>query len=219
MKSHLIITGYGPGLGQALRNQFEQNGYHVTTMARSSGEVQVNLTDTAQTKTSIEQAITQYGSPTTVIHNVAALIRGKFLDLDAADFEQAWRAIVLSAINVSHAVIPAMQAQGEGTLILSGATASTRGSAGFGPFSSAKFALRGLAQSLAREFQSQGIHIVHPILDGIIWSELSRKRFPTIKQEICLQPEDLAKIYWDLAHQAPSAWTHELDIRPQSEPF
>jgi NAD(P)-dependent dehydrogenase (short-subunit alcohol dehydrogenase family) len=112
-----------------------------------------------------------------------------------------------------------MQKQRKGTLILTGATASTRGSAGFGPFASAKFALRGLAQSLAREFQPQGIHVVHPILDGIIWSGLSRQRFPNIKQENCLLPEDLAKTYWGLAHQAPSTWTHELDIRPQSESF
>jgi NAD(P)-dependent dehydrogenase (short-subunit alcohol dehydrogenase family) len=112
-----------------------------------------------------------------------------------------------------------MQEQQAGTLILTGATASTRGSAGFGPFSSAKFALRGLAQSLAREFQPQGLHIIHPILDGIIWSALSQQRFPSIKPENCLQPDDLANIYWDLAHQAPSAWTHEIDIRPQSESF
>jgi len=219
MKPHLIIAGYGPGLGQATRSHFEQNGYQVTTMARSSGEVHVDLTNPIQTKTSIDTAIAQYGVPTIVIHNVAALIRGKFLNLAPTDFESAWRTIVLSAINVSHAVMPSMQAQGKGTLILTGATASTRGSAGFGPFSSAKFALRGFAQSLAREFQSQGIHVVHPILDGIIWSDLSLKCFPKLKQESCLQPEDIAKLYWDLANQAPSAWTHELDIRPQSEPF
>lgn len=219
MKPHLLITGYGPGLGEATKTLFEQNGYHVTTFSRTAGDIQIDLTNGEQTKAAIDQAVTQHGAPTAVIHNVAALIRGKFLDLDATDFEQAWRSIVLTAINISHAVIPAMQSQGKGTLILTGATASTRGSVGFGPFSSAKFALRGFAQSLAREFQPQGIHIVHPILDGIIWSELSRTRFPNIKQENCLQPEDLAQCYWDLVHQAPSTWTHELDIRPQSESF
>lgn len=219
MKQHLIIAGYGPGLGSATKKLFEQNGYHVTALARTSGDRSIDLSNAEQTKTIIEQAIAQHGTPDTLIHNVAALIRGPFLELGATDFEQAWRTIVLSAINVCHAVIPAMQKQGKGTLILTGATASTRGSAGFGPFASAKFALRGLAQSLAREFQQQGIHVIHPLLDGIIWSDLSRQRFPNIKQENCLLPEDLAKTYWDLAHQAPSTWTHELDIRPQSESF
>ena len=219
MKPIAIITGYGPGLGEALKQRFEQGGYQAIGIARSAGDYQADLTDPEQTDAVIKKIFKQHGPPKVVIHNVAELIRGNFLDLDANDFERAWRSSVLTAINVSQAVIPSMQEQKAGTLILTGATASIRGSAGFGPFSSAKFALRGLAQSLAREFQAQGLHIIHPILDGIIWSEVSQKRFPNIKQENCLQNEDLANVYWGLAHQAPSAWTHEIDIRPQSESF
>jgi NAD(P)-dependent dehydrogenase (short-subunit alcohol dehydrogenase family) len=219
MKPIVIITGYGPGLGEALKQRFEQGGYQAIGIARSAGDFQADLTDPEQTDAVIKAIIKQHGTPKVVIHNVAELIRGKFLDLKASDFERAWRSTVLTAINVSQAVIPAMQDQQAGTLILTGATASIRGSACFGPFSSAKFALRGLAQSLAREFQAQGLHIVHPILDGIIWSEVSQQRFPNMKQENCLQSEDLANIYWDLTHQAPSVWTHEIDIRPQSESF
>jgi len=219
MKPIVIITGYGPGLGEALKQRFEQGGYQAIGIARSAGDFQADLTDPEQTDAVIKAIIKQHGSPKVVIHNVAELIRGKFLDLEASDFERAWRSTVLTAINVSQAVIPSMLDQQAGTIILTGATASIRGSAGFGPFSSAKFALRGLAQSLAREFQAQGLHIVHPLLDGIIWSKVSQQRFPNIKQENCLQSEDLANIYWDLSHQAPSAWTHEIDIRPQSESF
>jgi len=219
MKPSVIITGYGPGLGEALKQRFERGGFQTIGIARSSGDFHADLTDPQQTNTVIKAVIKQHGTPRVVIHNVAELIRGKFLDLDAGDFERAWRSIVLTAINVSQTVIPAMQDQQAGTLILTGATASTRGGARFGPFSSAKFALRGLAQSLAREFQAQGLHIIHPILDGIIWSELSQRRFPSLKPESCLHCDDLANIYWDLAQQAPSAWTHEIDIRPQSEPF
>jgi len=219
MTPHLIIAGYNAGFGQALKAHFEQGGFHVTTLARSQGDIRVDLSNAEQTQQAIEQAINQHGVPRVVIHNVAALTRGPFLELGPEDFEQAWQTITLSAINVSQAVIPPMVKAGFGCIIFSGATASTRGSTNFSPFASAKFALRGLAQSLAREFQSKGIHIVHPILDGIIWSDLSRSRFPTLKQENCLQCEDLAKLYWDLAHQAPSTWTHELDVRPQTELF
>ena len=219
MKPLAIITGYGHGFGRALNERFEKDGYQSIGVARSSGEFQADLTDPKQTHTVINEIIKQYGKPKVVIHNAAELIRGDFLELEASDFEQAWRSSVLTAINVSQAVIPFMQEHETSTLILTGATASNRGSSGFSSFSSAKFALRGLAQSLAREFQRQGIHIVHPIIDGIIWSERSPQRFPNLKQENCLESESLANIYWDLAHQSPSAWTHELDIRPQSETF
>tara|TARA_B110000881_G_C18543661_1_gene499936 strand:+ start:665 stop:1324 length:660 start_codon:yes stop_codon:yes gene_type:complete len=219
MKPLAIITGYGHGFGRALNERFEKGGYQSIGVARSSGDFQADLTDPKQTHTIINEIIKQYGKPKVVIHNASELIRGKFLELEASDFEQAWRISVLTAINVSQAAIPFMQEHEASTLILTGATASTRGSAGFSPFSSAKFALRGLAQSLAREFQPQGVHIVHPIIDGIIWSERSQQRFPNLKQENCLESESLANIYWDLAHQSPSAWTHELDIRPRSETF
>jgi len=210
MKPLAIITGYGPGLGHALQS---------IGIARSSGDFQADLTDSKQTHTVINEIIKQHGKPKVVIHNAAELIRGKFLELEASDFELAWRNSVLSAINISQAVIPFMREHSASTLILTGATASIRGGVGFSPFSSAKFALRGLAQSLAREFQPQGLHIVHPVIDGIIWSELSRQRFPNLLEENCLKSESLANIYWDLAHQTASAWTHELDIRPQSETF
>ena len=219
MKPLAIITGYGPGLGHALDERFEQGGYQSIGIARSSGHFQADLTDSKQTHTVINEIIKQHGKPKVVIHNAAELIRGKFLELETNDFERAWRNSVLTAINISQAVIPFMREHKTSTLILTGATASTRGGVGFSPFSSAKFALRGLAQSLAREFQPQGVHIVHPVIDGIIWSELSRQRFPTLQEENCLKSESLANIYWDLAHQTPSAWTHELDIRPQSETF
>lgn len=219
MQPHLIIAGFGPGLGQALKNRFQLGGFAVTTLARSQGDIQVDLTNPETTQQAIEQAIANHGTPTVVVHNVATLIRGPFLELNADDFETAWKTITLSAINLSQSVIPTMEQAGKGCLIFSGATASTRGSANFGPFASAKFALRGLSQSLAREFQPKGLHIVHPILDGIIWSDLSLSRFPTLQQQNCLQPDGLANIYWDLAHQPASTWTHEIDLRPQTESF
>lgn len=218
MQQRLVITGYGPGLGEALKQQFETNDYQVIGLSRSS-EISADLTDTESTQAAFGEVKQTYGAPTVLVHNVAELVRGEFEALSSNDFERAWRSIVLSAVNVCHSVIPMMLAQGQGTIILTGATASTRGSAGFAPFSSAKFALRGLAQSLAREFQSQGIHIVHTVLDGIIWSDLSRQRFPSIEQQNCLLPEDIAQVYYDLVQQKPSTWSHELDLRPQSERF
>lgn len=218
MQQTLLITGYGPGLGEALKQLFEDKGYHVIGLSRTS-DLAADLSDPASTQTAFKLIVDRYGAPNVVIHNVAELVRGEFNALTAEDFERVWRSIVLSAINVCHNAIPLMQEQKQGSIILTGATASMRGGSGFAPFSSAKFALRGLAQSLAREFQSQGIHIIHAILDGIIWSELSRQRFPSIEQQNCLLPEDIAQVYYDLVNQKPSAWSQEIDLRPQSERF
>lgn len=218
MQQTVLITGYGPGLGEALKQQFENNGYQVIGLSRTT-DIAADLTDTVATQSAFDEIVKRHGAPDVLIHNVAELVRGEFNALSAEDFEQAWRSIVLSAINVCHNVLPLMQKKKQGTVILTGATASQRGGSGFAPFSSAKFALRGLAQSLAREFQPQGIHIIHTILDGIIWSGLSRQRFPSIEQQNCLLPEDVAQVYYDLVNQRPSAWSQEIDLRPQSERF
>jgi NAD(P)-dependent dehydrogenase (short-subunit alcohol dehydrogenase family) len=107
---------------------------------------------------------------------------------------------------------------GGGTFIVSGATASLRGGAKFSAFASAKFALRGLTQSLAREFQPAGIHVCHVILDGIIDTPRSRD-LHGIDPKKMMKPTEIAETYWHLAHQPKSTWTHELDLRPASEGF
>jgi NAD(P)-dependent dehydrogenase (short-subunit alcohol dehydrogenase family) len=116
--------------------------------------------------------------------------------------------MVMSAIVLGQAVLPPMVRGGGGAFIVSGATASLRGSAKFGAFASAKFALRGLTQSLAREFQPAGIHVVHTILDGIIDTERSRA-LHGLDPSRMMNPRDLADAYWHLAHQPGSAWSHE----------
>ena len=93
-----------------------------------------------------------------------------------------------------------------------------RGGANFSAFASAKFALRGLTQSLAREYQSSGIHVAHVILDGIINTAASRDRHGLDPTQM-MKTTDIAEAYWQLAHQPKSTWTHELDLRPMSESF
>ena len=99
-----------------------------------------------------------------------------------------------------------------------GATASVKASAGFSAFGSAKFALRGLAQSLARELGPRGIHVAHLIIDGVMWGERADERFQ-MQREQCLDPESVARTCLHLLEQERSAWTHELDVRPDVETF
>jgi NAD(P)-dependent dehydrogenase (short-subunit alcohol dehydrogenase family) len=111
-----------------------------------------------------------------------------------------------------------MIARGKGAIILTGATAGIRGAAQFSAFASAKFALRGLAQSLARECGPKGVHVAHVILDGLIDEAQTDQRFGP-PQSARMDPDAVASIYLELASQHPSAWTHEMDLRPFSERF
>ncbi|MDE2342579.1 MAG: SDR family NAD(P)-dependent oxidoreductase [Betaproteobacteria bacterium] len=226
-KPLLVIAGFGDGLGLSLARRFLDGGFEVAGIARTGpGQsmpgvtlYRADLADPEAAAQALRTIEADFGSPAVLVHNAAALVRGPFLELQAADFEQAWRSNVLTAFNTCRAAIPAMLRRGGGTLILSGATASLRGGARFAPFASAKFALRGLAQSLAREFQGQGVHVAHVVLDGILWSARSRSRFPDLLAEGCLNPDAVAETYWQLAHQPASAWTLELDLRPMTESF
>ena len=156
--------------------------------------------------------------PQVLIHNTAQLDIKPFLATSVADLERAWQAMVLSAFNVFQAVLPEMVKQAKGTILVSGATASLRGGENFSAFASAKFALRGLTQSVAREYQKQGIHVAHVILDGILDTPNSRK-LHSLNPSSMMSTEEVAEAYLQLIEQKPSAWTHELDLRPTNEIF
>ncbi|MFT2111289.1 SDR family NAD(P)-dependent oxidoreductase [Marinomonas sp. 2405UD68-3] len=224
-KGLVIIAGVGTGLGQSLMATFQENGYTVIGLNRSLNETleafdirQCDLANAQQTKDIISALITEFGTPKVVVHNTAQLVIQPFLHTTTDDFQSCWQSMTLSAVNLTHAVIPDMQEVNEGCFIVSGATASIRGGANFSAFASAKFALRGFTQSLAREFQTDGIHVVHAILDGIVDTENSRK-LHTLHPDSMMEPNDIAQMYLQLSQQPQSIWTHELDLRPSSEKF
>ena len=125
-------------------------------------------------------------------------------------------AFVSSQIAITEMLRNEMLENGKGTLLFSGASSSLRGSKNFATFSPAKFALRSLSQSLAREFHPQGIHVGHVVIDGVIEQEKTRE---WIKEGTGLKPESLANVYFDLYKQDRSSWTQEIDTRPFCENF
>ena len=225
-----IVVGAGEGLGTSLTSVLATAGYQVIGLNRTvnksvnikrSDDVlikQVDASDSAQVQNVMSEIIQHYGDPYVVIHNPAQLHIKPFAETSVEDFEMAWSAMVMSAVKVLHAVIPAMVNRKSGTIIVSGATGSIRGGANFSAFATAKFALRGLTQSLAREYQKQGIHIAHVILDGILDTPRSRE-LHTLDPTEMMSTKDVANAYLQLIQQPSSAWTHELDLRPQSETF
>lgn len=225
-----LIDGIGPGLGQALCQKLLQENYLVIGLARTNTTAnilsqqynnfkffQCDITDYPQTIHILKDIQTTIGNPQVYIHNAGYFLMQDFTQTSLQDFEKMWQTTVLSAINITQQILPSMLNNQQGTLLFTSATAAIKAAAQCSAFASAKFALRGLAQSLAREYGPKGIHIAHIILDGIIWAEKA-KAF-NMQQEQCLQPTAIAESYYHLIKQHRSAWTQELDLRPDCEGF
>ncbi|GLQ35159.1 short-chain dehydrogenase/reductase [Amylibacter marinus] len=220
----ILVAGAGAGLGQSLLARFERGGFNPVGLGRTRPNKPVghfhtlDLTDEGAVKSVITQIIAEHGPPRVVIHNTSELVIAPFKDTSLMDYRQTWASMVQSAVLLAKSTMHPMVEAGGGTFIVSGATASLRGGARFSAFASAKFALRGLTQSLAREYQPMGVHVCHAILDGIIDTQNSRDLhgLDPIKM---MNPDHIAETYWQLSHQPTSTWTHELDLRPASEGF
>ncbi|MGH1485767.1 MAG: SDR family NAD(P)-dependent oxidoreductase [Cellvibrionaceae bacterium] len=225
-KPLVVIAGLGKGLGLELAVFFVNKGYRVIGLNRNTIgadentiiEYIVDLNDEVAVNKVASLIFSKYGIPEVLIHNTQQLVIAEFEKTSAIQFEACWRSIVLSAFLFSQTFLPEMAKRGCGSLIVSGATASIRGGANFSAFSSAKFALRGLTQSLARSYQQKGIHVAHVLLDGIINTDNSRE-LHQMSSDKMMQPNDIANVYWQIINQTKSVWTHELDLRPATENF
>lgn len=220
----VIVAGAGAGLGQSLLARFEAGGFTPVGLGRTRPDAPVgafhslDLADETAVPDVIAAIIAEHGPPKAVIHNTAELVINPFLDGHLSDYQRTWTSMVQSCVLLAQATMQPMVRAGGGTFIVSGATASMRGGARFSAFASAKFALRGLTQSLAREFQPAGVHVCHVILDGIIDAPRSRALHGLDPAKM-MQPQDIAETYWQIGHQPKSTWTHEFDLRPASEGF
>lgn len=219
-----LVAGVGAGLGQSLLSRFEAGRFATVGLGRTKPETYVgdfhtlDLADPAAVPVVIADIIAQYGPPKIVVHNTAELVIAPFAETTLDDHKRTWTSMVQTAILLVQSTIDPMVQAGGGTFVVSGATASLRGGVKFSAFASAKFALRGLTQSLAREYQAAGVHVCHVILDGIIDTARSRD-LHSLDPAKMMKPDDIAEAYWQLAHQPKSTWTHELDLRPSTEGF
>ena len=225
------VPGIGPGLGMALCRRLAHDGYRVAGLARSSEPasalaaelerffpVACDLTDPGQVDQAVTEVEQRFGPVDVYVHNAARLHFQPFVETDSAEFESLWRTMCLSAVHGAQRVLPGMLERKNGVLLFIGATASVKVGANFAAFGSAKFALRGLAQSLARELGPKGIHVAHLVIDGVLWGERARDSF-NMTQEQCLDPQAVAGTCLCLIEQDRSAWTQELDLRPDVENF
>jgi NAD(P)-dependent dehydrogenase (short-subunit alcohol dehydrogenase family) len=235
MTKTAVVAGVGPGLGAALVRKFVAEGCRVGMLARSRdyleelqdelGEenalaVPADITRDGAVASAFAQVKDRFG-PVDILVNHASLSNWKgLMQITPAEFERAWRVTVLGALHCSRVAATDMLTDNRGgTILFSGATSSIRGRQGAIDFSSAKFGLRGLADSMARELWPLGVHVAHVLIDGIIDTARVQEQMNPDPDEPMLKPNDIAAVYWSLVEQQRSAWSFELEVRPHTEEF
>ena len=239
-KRSAVVLGVGPtrGLGAAIARRFAREGFRVTVMGRSAEKIEAALADLRASGAEAEAVIGDVTDETLVrkvvseadrpdapleaaIFNAGGNWPRPFLDMDGEFLESMWRVNALAGFYFAKAALGVMLPRQRGVILFTGASGSLRGKAMFGGFAQAKAALRALAQSAAREFGPQGIHVAHVVIDGGIDGDRLNSFLPGMKEEKgpdgMLDPDGIAENYWTLFQQPRSAWTHELDVRPWVE--
>ncbi len=233
-----VIVGVGPGLGTALARRFARGGMNVAMAARSPDKLTglaaelggkartyaCDATDERAVTTLFADVARDFSAPRLVVFNAGAFVRKGILDTTAEEFERCWKTACLGGFLVGREAVRAMlgvktSGTHRGTMIFTGATASLRGGAMFHNLAVGKFGLRALAQSMAREFQQQGVHVAHIVIDGQIESDRPGRSVAERGEDAVLDPDAIAETYYQLHLQPPSAWTLELELRPYVEKF
>lgn len=221
-----LIIGVGPDIGESLARMLRAAGVTVVIAARRVDRLQplaaeigaialpVDASQQADITRLFADAEAQIGAPEIVIYNASAYLRGPIADLDAGEVEKALAVTALGAFYAVQQAAKRMIPAGRGAILLTGATAGIKGFALSAPFAMGKFALRGLAQSAARELAPKGIHVAHVVVDGGV-----RPSSQKDSRDAMLDADAVAQTYADLLRQHRSAWSWELEIRPWVEPF
>jgi NAD(P)-dependent dehydrogenase (short-subunit alcohol dehydrogenase family) len=245
-----LVVGVGErqGIGAAVAALLAEKGLHVYVVGRTAEKLNARVREIRAKGGNADALIADSTSETevralfthiqqtnqvlkVVVYNTGRNIPSPFLKADVHLLEGHWQRCVLGAFVVAQEALKMMLAQESeqgvrGTLIFTGASASLRGKPMFAGFSASKGALRAMAQSIAREFGPQGVHVAHVVIDGLVNGAIVREFGPLGRLLIkrkgnagALLPDEVAKSFWMLHQQSPTAWTHELDLRPYREGF
>lgn len=224
-----LIVGAGEGISASLARLLSQQGIRVALAARNTGKLDAlcretgtkaftcDATQADDVAKLFKDVEAQIGPPDIVVYNASQRARGPFIELAPADVASAIAVSAFGGFLVAQQALQRMLPNKRGAILFTGASASIKGFAQSAPFAMGKFALRGLAQSLAREFAPQGIHIAHFVIDGGIRSSVRTE--PADKPDSMLDPDAIAANYWHVLQQPRTAWSSELEIRPWVEKF
>ena len=224
-----LIVGVGAGLSASLARVFTKAGMKVGLAARRAANLaplaeetgaeafacdSTNHDEVKKLFADVEAAL---GAPDVVIYNASYRTRGPFVELDPPEVAKSIAVSAFGGFLVAQEAVKRMLPHRHGAIVFTGASASVKGYAQSAPFAMGKFALRGLAQSMARELSPQGIHVAHVVVDGGIRSE--RRPNPPDKPDAMLDPDAIAESYLHLLQQNRSAWAWEIELRPWVEKF
>jgi NAD(P)-dependent dehydrogenase (short-subunit alcohol dehydrogenase family) len=224
-----LIVGAGEGLSASLARLFSREGIRVALAARHIEKLGAlctetgarafacNATDADEVERLFGMVEREIGTPDLVVYNASARARGPFLELVPAEVANSIAVSAFGGFLVAQQAANRMVPNKHGAILFTGASASVKGYAQSAPFAMGKFALRGLAQSLARELSQQGIHVGHFVIDGGIRS--SARSEPADRPDSMLDPDAIALSYWNMLQQPRSAWTWEMELRPWVEKF
>jgi NAD(P)-dependent dehydrogenase (short-subunit alcohol dehydrogenase family) len=229
MTEVVLIVGAGEGLSASLARRFAREGARIVLAARTPAKLREVAADAraqvvrcdATVPTDVEALFAECdagpGAPDVVVYNASGRLRGPFVDLEPEAVRQAIEVSAYGGFLVAQAAAKRMLRNGRGTILLTGASASVKGYAQSAPFAMGKFALRGLAQSMARELAPRNIHVAHFVIDGGIRS--ASRPVPAESPDSLLDPDAIAETYFHVTRQARSAWTWEVELRPWVERF
>jgi NAD(P)-dependent dehydrogenase (short-subunit alcohol dehydrogenase family) len=224
-----LIVGAGEGLSASLARLFAREGIRLALAARGIEKLGALCSETgakafACNATEADDVERLFGLvereiavPDLVVYNASGRARGAFVDLVADDVAQAISVSAFGGFLVAQQAAKRMLPKRHGAILFTGASASVKGYPQSAPFAMGKFALRGLAQSMARELSPQGIHVAHFVIDGGIRS--AARVEPADRPDSMLDPDAIAASYWSVLQQPRSAWTWELELRPWVEKF
>ena len=224
-----LIVGVGSGVSASLARLFNKAGIKVALAARRAANLAdlaketgamalaCDATDRSQVTKLFAQIDEGFGAPDVVVYNASYRTRGPFVTLDPAEVEKSITVTAYGAFLVAQEAVKRMLPRGHGAILFTGASASVKGYAQSAPFAMGKFALRGMAQSMARELSPHGIHVGHVVIDGGIRSQA--RPIPPDKPDSMLDPDAIAQTYMDLLRQPRSAWAWEVELRPWVEKF
>jgi len=224
-----LIVGAGTGLSAAVARLFSREGIKVALAARSPGKLAALCAETGaraftcdcvhpgEVRRLFSEVESALGEPDVVVYNASGRVRGPLVELEPGEVERALAVTAFGGFLVAQEAARRMLARKRGAILFTGASASVKGYPQSAPFAMGKFALRGLAQSMARELAPQGIHVAHFVIDGGI--ARPGRAGPSDASESLLDPDAIAANYLHVLRQPRSAWTWEIELRPWVEKF
>ena len=220
-----LIVGAGAGLSASFARKLAGAGYQMALAARRTDKLDALAGETgaslhacdASDPASVAALFTAVPDAEVVHFNASYRVRGPFLELEPAEVQRTLIVSAFAGFLVAQHAAKAMLPAGRGTILLTGASASVKGYAQSAPFAMGKFALRGLAQSMARELHPRGIHVIHIVVDGGI--RAAARPDPADKPDSMLDPDAIAQTMLDLLRQPRSSWSDEIAVRPWVERF